>query len=260
MLRGIYTSASGMLLEGMRTDVVANNLANAQTHGFKRQSASVRSFPEMLIHRINDPGQPGPVVVDPRPAIGYLGAGAAIDEFALMMTPGAFEFTGRGLDLAVEGPAFFAVETAGGDTAYTRDGRMRVDAEGYIVNPAGLRLLGVDGPIHVGEGTNPAIDPDGRVWIDGEVVAQIALWEFGEPRALERLGENLLAPTEGSGDAVAATESRIHSEHLERANVNVVQEMVDLIAIQRAYEANQRLITVQDETLGRLINDVPSLR
>src|SRR5690606_14972594 len=137
------------LLEGMRTDVVANNLANAQTRGFKGQSASVRAFPEMLVHRINDRATMNPI--DPRPLIGYLGTGAAIDEFALSMTQGALEFTGRGLDLAIDGPAFFSFETPDGDTVYSRDGRMHVDMDWFIVNSSGLRLLGADGgPIQVG--------------------------------------------------------------------------------------------------------------
>ena len=256
VLRGIYAAASGMLLEGLRTDVVANNLANAQTHGFKRQSSSVRAFPELLIHRINDPVRIGNSQVDLRPAVGFLGTGAAIDELALDATQGAFRFTGRELDLAIEGPGFFAVLAPGGQIAYTRDGSLNVDSEGYLVTAGGLRLLGEDGPIQVGSAANILIDPDGLVWIDGTARARVALWEFSEPRALERLGGNLLVPSEGSGPAVPATGSRVQREHLELANVNVVRELVDLIAIQRAYEASQRMIAAQDESLGRLINDV----
>lgn len=258
VLRGIYTAASGMLLEGIKTDVVANNLANASTVGFKRQQFAARAFPEMLIQRIHDPVRAGRAVVDPRPVIGLLGTGAALDELALDMAPAPLRYTGNPLDIAVDGPGFFAVETGTGQVAYTRDGRMTVGADGFLRTTSGFLVLGVGGPIPVGEGV-PAIDETGQVYVNGEVVGQLALWEFAEPRALARLGDNLLAPSEGSGEPLPAVASRVRQEHLEGANVNVVREMVDLIATQRAYEANQKMIQVQDETLGRLINDAASL-
>ena len=258
MLRGMYTSASGMLLESLKSDIVANNLANASTHGYKRQQVTVRSFPEMLLQRINDAVQVGPTRIDPRPVIGRLGTGAAIDEIALEMSTAPLRLTDNPLDFAIEGPGFFAVLTEAGEIAYTRDGRMRIDAEGFLRTHEGLLLLGVDGPIHVGQAV-PAIDESGEVWVDGEAAGFVPLWEFAEPRALARLGGNLLAPTEGSGDPVMAQNSAIRQEYLEEANVNVVREMVDLITVQRAYEANQKMIQVQDETLGRLINDAATL-
>lgn len=258
MLRGVYTAASGMLLEGLKTDIVANNLANAATTGYKRQQFSVRAFPDMLLQRINDPVQLGPRVVDPRPVIGRLGTGAALDEIALEMTPALVRHTGNPLDLAIEGPGFFAVETPAGEIAYTRDGRLRVDPDGFLRTYEGLLVLGADGPIFVGQ-TVPMIDDAGQVWVEDQVVGILAVWEFPEPGALARLGDNLVAPTAGSGDAFLAQASTIRREHLEGSNVNVVREMVDLITIQRAYEANQKMIQVQDETLGRLINDAATL-
>lgn len=258
MLRGIYISASGMLLEGIKTDVVANNLANASTVGFKRQQFAARAFPEMLIQRINDPVRVGEEMVDPRPLIGRLGLGAALDELSLDLSPALLRHTGNPLDLAIVGPGFFAVQTEGGEVAYTRDGRMMVGPDGMLRTSSGLLLLGVAGPIAVGNAA-PYVDNLGRVLVDGEVVGQIALWEFAEPRALARLGDNLLAATEGSGPATPAQASVIEREHLEGSNVNVVREMVDLIATQRAYEASQKMIQVQDETLGRLINDAATL-
>ncbi len=138
-------------------------------------------------------------MVDPRPVIGLLGTGAALDELALDMAPAPLRYTGNPLDIAVDGPGFFAVETGTGQVAYTRDGRMTVGADGFLRTTSGFLVLGVDGPIPVGEGV-PAIDETGQVYVNGEVVGQLALWEFAEPRALARLGDNLLAPSEGSGE------------------------------------------------------------
>jgi len=133
-----------------------------------------------------------------------------------------------------------------------------VSPDGYLTTAEGLRVLGEGGPIFVGD-QEPRISEDGSVLVGGEVVGTIRLWEFPEPRLLERLGANLLAPTEASGPAQLAVESRLRPQHVEGANVNVVREMVDLINIQRAYEANQRVLRAHDETLGLLINEVPRL-
>lgn len=256
MLRGVYTAAAGMLVESLKTDVTANNLANAETHGFKRQSVSVRSFPEMLLHRINDAGALGNR--DPRPTVGYLGTGAAIDELALQMTPGTMRYTGRKLDVAIEGPGFLSVMTPEGDEAFTRDGNLHVDGEGYLATEGGLRVAGDAGPIYVGD-SEPYVDEEGRVWLQGDAVATLRIAEFAEPRALERLGNNLVQSSTGSGPPQAAVASVLKSGYLEEANVNVVREMVNMITTQRAYEANQKILQTQDETLGRLINEAATL-
>lgn len=247
-----------MLVEGIKTDVAANNLANAATHGFKSQNHAVRSFPEMLIRRINDPVQLGDRAWDPRPIIGVLGTGSAVDELSLNMTDGPVRYTGRALDLAILGPGFMQVMTDSDELLYTRDGQLRVNQDGFLVTGEGLLVMGEAGGIPVGDGT-PRIDTNGRVWSDETLVGTIILWEFEEPGALDRMGGNLLAPSVGSGEAFVAAQSEIRPEHLELSNVNVVNEMVNLITIQRAYEANQRMIQAQDETLGRLINDLPNL-
>lgn len=252
MLRGLYTAASGMLLEGLKTDAIANNLANVDTHGYKRQTLTSRSFPEMLISRIGDRAHPfAPPGVTP---IGWLGTGAALDQLPLDIRPGALRFTGNPLDIAVTGPGFIAVQLGEGEVAYSRHGALGLDDEGYLVNHLGHRVLGEEGPIRIA-GHQVTIADDGVVWADGQAMGRIALFEFPLPGALHRLGDGLLQPTAESGEAAPAENSAVRSEYLERSNVDVITEMVALITTQRAYEANQRVIQLQDEALGRLIND-----
>ena len=176
----------------------------------------------------------------------------------LEMSPAPMRFTDNPLDLAIDGPGFFAVLTETGEVAYTRDGRLRVDAEGYLATLDGLLVLGERAPsTWAREG--PSLTRRGKSGSRARWRAKSPSGSFLIARALSRLGSNLLAPTEGSGEAVLAANTRVQPGYLEGANVNVVREMVDLIATQRAYEANQKMIQVQDETLGRLINDAATM-
>lgn len=265
MLRGMYTGASGMLAQQVRTDVLANNLANAQTVGFKREAVIQRAFPEMLIRRVFDPVAPGgrgaegtffggDGMHDPRPVIGRLGTGTYVDGTWTVHEQGPLRFTGNTLDVAINGEGFFAVQTDAG-IRFTRDGRFMLDGQGTLVTTAGLPVLGVNGqPITV-EGGVVAIDEEGRVVVDDVEVGQLAVVAFPEPQWLLREGEGLWAMTEAAGEPAPAN-ATVHAGYLEGANVNVVSSMVELITAYRSYEANQRVIQAYDETLGRIVNDL----
>lgn len=259
MVRGLYTAASGMLVEAMRTDVVANNLANVNTVGFKRDRTIARTFPEMLLRRVDD--QPAGKV--PRgghaPRIGRLGTGAALEGTYPEMQPGPFQHTGRALDVALVTEGFFAVEYGEG-LAFTRAGSFHVTSDGWLADASGRRVLGLDGPIQLhapGEvpPSSVAIGRDGVITVDGEEVGQLAMYQFAQAPFLQRLGENLWLATEAAGE-MTVQPAVLEAEHLERSNVNVVAEMVKLIQVQRAYEANQRVIQAHDEALGRAVNDI----
>ena len=140
MIRGLYTGASGMIAESMRTDVTSNNLANANTAGFKKDVAVMKDFASMLITRINDGAE--------APVIGSLGIGAGVDEVATMHSMGAVRTTGNDFDLALEGKGFFAVETPRG-IRYTRNGTFVKNARNELVTQDGYRVLGENGPITI---------------------------------------------------------------------------------------------------------------
>lgn len=260
MIRGLYTAASGMMAEALRNDVVANNLANVNTIGFKRDRTIASPFPEMMIRRINDQTAPSSGRA-PAPRIGTMGTGVVLEGTWADMQQGAFQHTGRNLDVAIVGDGFLAVAHGDG-LAYTRDGRLQVTADGWLTDAQGRRVVGVEGPIRVYEPEaavpgSITIGRDGIVTVDSVAVGQLAVHRFEQPAFMRRLGDNLWQATEHSG-AVVIEAATVEAEHLESSNVNVVAEMVKMIQVQRAYEANQRVLQAHDETLGRAVNDIAS--
>lgn len=247
LLRGIYSAAAGMVSESVRQEVIANNLANADTTGFKRALLVTRPMMEIALKRVEGRSGPG----DPVP-IGTFSAGSKPDEAVPVFTQGALRSTGGVLDLALQGEGFFAVQTPAG-VRYTRDGSFRVDVEGYLVTASGYRVLGKDGAIRLGDG-EPVIGESGDVTVGGRSVGKLRLAVFEKDTRLEREGQNLFRAPEEAMEREAG--GQVRQRYLEMSNVQPVREMVDLIAVMRAYEANQRAIKAHDETLGRAVNDI----
>lgn len=249
MIRGLYIAATGMLAEQTRADITANNLANLNTGGYKKDVAVFRSFPELLVQRINDPQDGGA-----RPVLGSLSGGAVVDEVLTSFAPGVLKETGQPLDLALEGGNFFVLQTPAG-LRYTRNGAFTLDGEGYIVNSDGYRLLGENGPIQV-RGQKIEVNRDGTVVVDGQPVDRLLLVSFANPRDLQKAGNNLFIGV----NPQPAVAGRVLQGYLEGSNVNAITEMIDMITIMRAYEANQRMIQAQDSILDKAVNQVGSLR
>lgn len=247
LIRGIFASASGLINSERRLDAVANNIANADTPGFKRSVAVTKSFDALFIRQIRGGSALEPV-------LGQLGLGAAVAQAVPDMTQGGLRFTARALDLALEGEGFFAVQTPAG-IRYTRDGSFNVDQEGYLVTGAGYRVVGTSGPVKVGNG-QVSIDGSGRVLADGKAAGQLKVVAFPAGTLFDREGENLFLPSVEAGQASTAP---VRSGYLETANVQPVREMVDMIAIMRGYEANQKVVRAQDETLGQAVNEIAKI-
>lgn len=244
ILRGIYTATSGMLVESIRMDVASNNLANVDTAGYQKQTAHVYAFPERPITKIHQ---------GTSQVLGALGTGAFVDGSRSSFAPGALRTTENPLDVALIGPGFFAISTAEG-TRYTRDGRFTINPSGLLATLDGHLVRGENGPIYVGEG-EVLFNEAGEVTVNGEVVDKLLVVEFNDREGLIRRGANLFEATEEAGDPFRY-QATIAPGVIETANVNVVREMVNLINIQRAYEANQKVVQAFDDTLGKVINDV----
>lgn len=232
--------------ESLRQDVLANNLANADTAGFKRAVATNQTLASMVVARLQGDGRQGP----PAP-LGTVGLGAQVASTAYLFTQGGLKPTGNDMDLAVMGDGFFAVETPNG-VRYTRDGAFTLDADGYLTTAAGLRVLGEQGPLQPGAG-RMEIAASGEVSVDGQAKGKLRLTAFADNGELVREGQNLYRAPEGAGGPAKAS---VKTGHLELSNVQAVREMVELINVMRSYEAGQRLIQVQDETLGKAVNEV----
>lgn len=245
MLRGLYVAATGMLNEERRLDVVANNIANADTTGYKRSVAVTESMASLLLRRLGD----GPAA----PAVGTLGLGVALTDPRAVFTQGGFRFTGRDLDVALVGDGFFAVETPGG-VRYTRDGAFSVSAGGYLVTADGNRVLGTTGPLQVGIAGKVTISESGEVAVDGTVKGRLRLAAFPAGTELRREGDNRFRVAGGASERPAA--AALRAGYLEQANVQPVREMVEMISVMRAYEANQRAVKAHDETLGQAVTEI----
>lgn len=254
MIRGLYTSASGMLAEQMQTDVVTNNIANVNTAGYKKDTAVNQEFREMLIYRINDPsvGDVPPVIPANMVPVGYLGTGVMVDDIYTSHVQGSVHNTGNPLDLAIMGEGYFAVDTANG-VRYTRNGAFTINADRELVTTTGDRVLGTNGTISV-TGSKISISEDGGIYSDGAFVDRLRTATFQDANVLEKQGDSYFKPSQAAAEL--PIKGIIQQGFIEGANVNTVSEMVNLINVFRTYEANQKMVQTQDDTLGKAVNEV----
>ena len=264
MLRGLYTSASGMNAELLRQDVVANNIANAGTTGFKKDDAVFESFPDRLLKRIHDrmdagTGPAGMAALTAQPqTIGMMGQGVRPVDTPTHFTDGSPIMTGRPLDLAMQGNGLFTVQQSDGSMAYTRDGSFTLNGENQLTTMSGNLVMGQGERPLVITGTNVVVDDGGVVKVDGVDAGRLALAAY-DPHTFEKRGENLYVRQDDALSAMgedSAPDGRLMQGYTEGSNVQVVTEMVRMIEVDRAYDSNSKIIQMQDETLGRLINDV----
>lgn len=236
MIQGLYTAGSGMAAHLARVEVLANNLANADTPGFKADLLTI------------DPSAEAPAAFTPAlsPTV-TVGPGRP----GLDASPGAVKFTGNPLDLAILGPGMFVVETPQGER-YTRAGAFTRDAAGFLATPQGFRVLGTAGPIRVPE-DGFRVDVAGR--LPGGAALRLVEGPAG-PERLAKVGGNLYAAAEGAAPPADLQDFSVAQGQLEASNVNVVRTMVELLVSLRAYEGHQRAIQAIDQTAGQAASDL----
>ncbi len=257
MLRSLYTAATGMEAQQLKMDVIANNLANVNTTGFKRTRPE---FEDLLSEAVRQPGAPDPRGgVEPSPL--EVGLGVKTVATTRSFSQGDMLNTNNPLDVAIEGNGFFEVRQANGEPAYTRAGNFRVDATGRLTTQHGEII---EPEINVPpETTAVTIRADGTVLAtlpgrtDPSELGQIELVQFPNPGGLQSAGKNLLLPNSSCGDAIRTRPGErgsgsLNQGYLENGNVKAVEEMVDMISTQRAYELNSKVIQTADQMLQRL--------
>lgn len=244
MMRGLWISAGALSPRMRAQEILANNLANAATDGFRQDRIAFR---RMLADAGDVSGGNG---ADALTRI-ESGLGAAPQVTGrLDPTPGPLESTGNGFDLAVQGPGYLAVQGPEGEL-YTRGGSLRVGADGTLLHQSGFPLLTEGGVLTVPAGASLAVTPDGGISLDGQPAGRVRLVTLNDASGLRHAGAGLLSSdTPGEAD----TESRVLQGTLERSNVDPVQAMVEMMVLMREFEANQRSILAQDASVGRLIN------
>lgn len=279
MVRGLYTGASGMQAQMHRMDALSNNLANVNTTGYKKDTSIQKAFPELLLSRLNDNGvHKFPFgSSDTAPIVGKLGMGVEYNESFTVFTQGSLVQTENPFDLALEDKGFFTIDTPYGER-YTRNGAFTLGKEGLLLTKEGYPVMGEEGPIHIKK-NNFIIDKNGTVyqngeysddpkqlvsmtaneWKETEKVDNIKIVGFDRDRFIKKTGSSLWKATEDSGDAQILTgdaRPKVAQGFIESSNVNPVNEMVNLITVNRAYEANQKVISTQDNITGQLFSKV----
>ncbi len=260
MFRSLHIAATGMSAQETKLDVIANNLANSNTTGYKKQEAE---FEDLLYQNVR--GTSPTANGAPQPVSTQVGSGARVVATPRAFSQGAMLQTNNPLDVAIEGNGFIPVQRASGELAYTRAGSMKLDAQGRLVTSDGLA---VEPNINIpANATQVNIGADGSVSVvqpgnaTPNVVGQIQIATFPNAAGLSALGHNLYEPTAASGDALlgqAGKDGRgtLMQGSLEASNVEVVDEMIGMIRTQRAYEINSKVVQAADE----MLRNVTSMR
>jgi len=349
MIRGLYISASSAISESKRIDIIANNIANVNTTGYKKDIMITQNFPEILISKINGRldkdllssgtsssgissenngetytastpsgffnvetpqgisrgrsigfkvsgegflvtpqgnyilGQNGRIntggaavtvdstgqvlaggtavdrlkVSNPLNVLGNLSYGIRSSEVVINFEQGQLQQTDNSFDLALGDKGFFCIETPQGER-YTRNGEFTKDAEGYLVTKEGYKVLGESGYIKL-DGSSMTVSEKGEVYSDAQLADKLKLVDFNNYKNLRKEGDGLVRIEEGMEAEPLITAVTVRQGFLEGSNVNSVKEMVEMITMMRTYEANQKMIKINDELLGRAVNDIARL-
>lgn len=257
MIRSLWTAKTGLEAQQTQMDVIANNLANVSTNGFKRSRAV---FEDLLYQNLRQPGAQANVQ-DNLPSGMQIGSGVRPVATERLHTQGNLENTGNSHDLAIQGKGFFQVLRPDGTTAYTRDGSFQVNQNGQLVTASGYPI---EPAVFVpADALSVTVSPDGIVSVtqpgttQSNQVGQLTLASFTNPAGLQSIGENQYLETDASGPANQNTPGlngagTLMQNYVETSNVNVVEEMVSMIQTQRAYEINSKAVKSSDEMLARL--------
>lgn len=260
MIRSLYTSATGMQAQTMNIDVIANNLANVNTSGFKKSRAD---FQDLLYDTLQAPGAASSAGTQVPTGL-QVGHGVRTVAVSKIFSAGEYQATKNELDMALTGDGFFQILRPDGSTGYTRAGSFKLDSDGRIVTPDGFPMEP--------EMTIPADAINVTIGVDGTVsviqagdanpveIGTVQLSRFANPAGLNAVGKNMFLETLASGDAITGTAGQdgfgyIDQGFLEMSNVSVVDEMVNMITAQRAYEVNSKVIQTADDML-QMANNV----
>ena len=255
MFRALYTAASGMLAQQLNLDNIANNLANASTAGFR---GTRLQFQDLIYQEMVVPGSAATQQTTVSTGL-QIGLGTRASASEVLQTQGDLDNTGNSLDLAIQGAGFFQVKQTNGETAYTRAGSFHLDQQGNVVTASGDPL---EPSVTIPAGaTSISVGSDGTVTVsmpgqtNAQQVGSIQLATFPNPGGLLANGNNMFTPTTASGDPIVGTPGgseglgTLQQGMLEDSNINVVDEFIQMIVTQRAYESNSKVVQAADQML-----------
>lgn len=264
MIRGLYTSVSGLITQEAKQDVITNNLANVNTVGFKGDNLSVRKFDDVLIQNYDKKINGRNV----KNVIGSLSQGSKIDTTKTNFVQGMIQSTEKPTDFAIEGSGFFTVSRnmLGNEKQYfTRDGHFHINGAGNLVNDSGDKVLvreldnnyqpvGNPKPLYVGD-NKIACDRQGNLTV-GNAKYKFYTVNFQDYNQLKKAGDNLYEGANPYED----NNMSIRQNSLEKSNINVINEMVNMMTVMRTFESSQKVVQALDETLGKAVNEVGTIR
>lgn len=240
MLKGIYNTASSMVPRMRKQEVIANNMANAETVGYKKDSLFLRVFKKE--QEVSLKGmQPSWEV-------------RMIDKLYTDYSGGSLEATGRELDLALQSGGFFTVLTPNGE-AYTRNGAFSLGPDGSLVNSDGYPVLADGGPVIL-TGNKLSFGNDGQITVDDQAIGKLRIVDFEDPDAVRKVSGTLYALNEGA-TPITPPSVNVRQGYLEKSNVDILREMVEMIDTYRMFETGQKMIQIQDDTLGKAVSELP---
>lgn len=240
MIQGIYTATMGMTPLMDKQDQIANNLANINTTGFKQSGLFMKSYQKFLE---NDSRQP------------FVNSEIKSDEVYLDYSEGPLKVTGVPLDMAIKGSGFFTVMTPDG-VQYSRNGNFSIDSEGQLVTSDGSKVMTKDGYITIDDRYPVTVTDKGEIVQDGKIMGVLKVVDFAKPYHLQRCGESRFRPVLPDNPEVSSQGYVVRQGYLEASNVSVVKNMVAMISAYRNFEADQRAVLAQDQTLDKAVNVV----
>jgi len=236
MISGLYSAASGMICEAKKQETIARNLIGAPSPGFKKSTPIFLPFAQVL-----------------KRTQGHRAWGAAYGGTYTSQTQGEMKPTQRPLDFSIDGEGFFSVQTPGG-TLYTRNGSFQRANNGKLTTSQGYPVLGERGEVTIPQGT-VLVNESGKISVNGENVGQIKVVKFDQMNDLTPIGGGLFR-ADPSARPIPQTDSKVRQGFLEMSNVSLFREMTDMVFTMRCYETCQKIITLQDGTLGKAINEI----
>lgn len=255
MLDGFKSATQGLMAMSVKQDVIANNLANASTVGFRKEGLVISSFTDILDREVSGSEQASTETMSGH----QLQTDSNIKHRSVTHGgQGALKETGSAFDLALDdnGNGMFTIKTSRG-IEFTRAGKFRLNNEGFLVTPDGSQLMGHNGPIRA-TGNEFKVSDDGVVSIDGKKVDRILVSVFEDPADMKRAGST--AFNAGTPRVRASTDFRVKQGYLEMSNVNALQEMVGLMEVMRNFEANQKALSANDQRLQKAVNELGRVR
>ena len=275
MFRGFYTVATGMIAQQRRTELLTNNLSNANTPGFKADQSTIRSFPDMLLSSINNTNIPteNGLGFQTSNTIGALNTGVYMQETLPNYTQGQIYETGIATDMSLidgslpidqetgqAGTVFFRLEHPTGGEAYTRNGNFTLDGQGYLVNTQGLYVLSDEGQRIQLQNDDFSVSPEGFITVNDQAVARVGVSYSATPSALKKEDNGLIRTADGAALPTAYGEAGVsfgfQHKYLEGSTVDSARSMTDLLTAYRAFEANQKILQAYDRSMEKAVNEI----